>query len=321
MIETSLLENNSIRSRLVSRFATLGREIWKHKEKYLLILPGMAWFIVFAYIPMYGLTLAFRQFRADLGLFGSPWIGLANFERVFADPLFMDAVWRTLYLNAGRLIFVFPVPIILALFVNELRLRRTKKILQSIFTFPNFLSWVIVAGIMIDVLGRHGLVNSLLGLLGFEPISFLGTPALFQPMVYLTSIWQSAGWSAIIYMAAIAGIDTEQYEAAEIDGSSRMQRIWYITLPGIKGTIVVLFILAIGNLMQGGFEQIFNLRNAATMRVAEILDVYIWRITFDAPANFGFSSAVALFRSVINFSLLFVAHHVSKRLSGSGLLA
>ena len=300
---------------------TLGRDIWRSKEKYFLILPGLMWYIVFAYIPMYGLTLAFRQFRADLGLFWSPWIGMRNFERVFSDPAFMEAVWRTMYINAGRLVFVFPIPIILALFFNELRLGRFKKVLQSIFTFPNFLSWVIVAGIMIDVLGRHGLVNSILYYFGVAPISFLGTPSLFQPMVYITSIWQSAGWSAIIYMAAIAGIDTEQYEAAEIDGSSRLQRMWYITLPGIKGTITVLFILAIGNLMQGGFEQIFNLRNPATMRVAEILDVYIWRVTFDAPADFGFSSAIALFRSLINFSLLFIAHHVSKRISGSGLLA
>jgi len=308
-------------SKTKTYFSDLRKNIWKHKEKYILILPGVIWFIIFSYIPMYGLTLAFRQFRANLGIFWSPWIGLQNFENVFRDPAFLQSIWLTLWINLGRLIFVFPVAIILALLFNELRMGRFKKILQSIFTFPFFLSWVVVGSIMIDVLGRGGLVNSVLGLLGFDSISFLGTPALFQPMVYLTSIWQGSGWGAIIYLAAIAGIDTEQYEAAEIDGASRLQRLWHITLPGIKGTVLVLFILAVGNLMTGGFEQIFNLSNPATLRASEILDMYIWRVTFMAPADFGFSSAISLFRSLINFTLLIIAHHVSKRISGSGLLA
>ena len=304
------------------RIARTGREVWKHKEKYMLILPGLTWYIVFAYIPMYGLTLAFRRFMARLGIFRSPWIGLDNFRNVFADPAFMESIYTTLWINSGRLIFVFPFPILLALIINELRLGRSKKILQSIFTFPHFLSWVIVASIMINVLGHRGLVNSLTGLLfGAEPISFLGTPSLFQPIVYATDIWKSAGWSAIIYMASIAGIDTEQYEAAEIDGSTRLQRMWHITLPGIKPTIIVLFILAVGNLMTGGFDQIFNLSNPATIRVAEILDMYIFRITFRGSIDFSFSAAVALFRSVINLILLLAADRIIKRIGGSGLLA
>ena len=299
----------------------LGKRIYLEKERYILILPGIVWYIIFAYIPIFGLSLAFRKYMAKLGMFGSPWIGLKNFQRVFADPAFFTSIITTLRINAGRLIFVFPFPILFALLINEVRLGRSKKVLQSIYTFPNFLSWVIVASIMINVLGRRGLVNGILsGAFGIKPIAFLGKPEYFRPVVFATDVWKTAGWSAIIYMASISGIDVEQYEAAEIDGASRLQRIWYITLPGIKTTILVLFILAVGNLMSGGFDQIFNLSNSATLKVAETLDMYIYRITFKGSVDFGFSSAVALFRSVINMLLLIVADRVSKAVGGSGLL-
>jgi len=298
------------------------KNILKNREKYILVLPGLAWYAVFAYIPIFGLSLAFKKFMAKMGLFGSPWIGMVNFENVFADPAFLQSIFTTLKINAGRLLFVFPFPILFALLINEVRLGRPKKVLQSIFTFPHFLSWVIVASIMVNVLGQRGLVNSFIGAFSdAKPISFLGTPSYFLPVVYLTDIWKSAGWSAIIYMAAISGIDTEQYEAAEIDGSTRLQRMMYITLPGIKPTIIVLFILAMGYLMSGGFDQIFNLSNPATIRVAETLDMYIYRITFRGSVDFSFSAAVALFRSLINLTLLFSADRIMKRVSGSGLLA
>ncbi len=302
--------------------ANTGRSILKHKEKYVLVLPGVVWYIIFSYIPIFGLSLAFKQYVAKLGLFGSPWIGLSNFENVFADPAFLQSIFTTLKINAGRLLFVFPFPILFALMINEVRLGRSKKILQSIFTFPHFLSWVIVASVMISILGQRGLVNSFIGgIFNTKPISFLGTPSYFLPVVYVTDIWKSAGWSAIIYMAAISGIDTEQYEAAEIDGSSRLQRMWYITLPGIKPTIFVLFILAVGYLMSGGFDQIFNLSNPATIKVAETLDMYIYRITFRGSVDFSYSSAVSLFRSTINMLLLFSADRFMKHFGGSGLLA
>ena len=298
-----------------------GKRIALEKERYILILPGLVWYAIFAYIPIFGLTLAFRKYMAKLGMFGSPWIGLKNFQNVFADPAFFASIVTTLRINAGRLIFVFPFPILFAIMINEVRLGKPKKILQSIYTFPNFLSWVIVASIMINILGQRGLVNSVMGaLFGTKPVAFLGKPDYFLPVIYLTDIWKTAGWSAIIYMASISGIDVEQYEAAEIDGASRLQRIWYITLPGIKSTILVLFILAVGNLMSGGFDQIFNLSNSATIKVAETLDMYIYRITFRGSVDFGFSSAVALFRSVINMLLLIFADRVSKAVGGSGML-
>lgn len=303
------------------RLSITWKRVVMNKERYVLILPGIVWYIIFAYIPIFGLSLAFKKYVAKLGLFGSPWIGLYNFKNVFADPAFFASIVTTLRINAGRLLFVFPVPILFALIINEVRLGRTKKILQSIYTFPNFLSWVIVSSIMISILGQHGLVNSVRAeLFGAQPVAFLGKPSYFQPMVYLTDIWKTAGWSAIIYMASISGIDVEQYEAAEIDGATRLQRIWYITLPSIKSTIMVMFILAVGRLMSDGFDQIFNLSNSATIKVAETLDMYIYRITFKGSVDFAFSSAVALFRSTINMLLLLVADRVSKAVGGSGLL-
>lgn len=306
---------------LSQRLSNTWKRAVANKEKYVLILPGIVWYAIFAYIPIFGLSLAFKKYVAKLGLFGSPWIGLYNFNNVFADPAFFASILTTIKINVGRLLFVFPIPILFALMINELRLGRFKKILQSIYTFPNFLSWVIVASIMISILGQRGLVNSLRGeLFGAEPVAFLGKPNYFLPVVYLTDIWKTAGWSAIIYMASISGIDVEQYEAAEIDGSTRLQRIWYITLPSIKSTIMVMFILAVGRLMSDGFDQIFNLSNSATIKVAETLDMYIYRITFKGRVDFAFSSAVALFRSTINMLLLVVADRVSKAVGGSGLL-
>ena len=306
---------------LKGRLSNLWVRIVASKEKYILILPGIVWYVIFAYIPIFGLSLAFKKYVAKQGLFGSPWIGMYNFNKVFADPAFFASIVTTIRINAGRLLFVFPVPILFALMINEVRLGRAKKILQSIYTFPNFLSWVIVASIMISILGQRGLVNSLLGaLFGAKPVPFLGKPSYFQPMVYLTDIWKTAGWSAIIYMASISGIDQEQYEAAEIDGASRIQRIVYITLPSIRSTIMVMFILAVGRLMSDGFDQIFNLSNSATIKGAETLDMYIYRITFKGRVDFAFSSAVALFRSTINMLLLIAADRVSKAVGGSGLI-
>lgn len=299
------------------------RRLWSgikmNKQVYFLLLPGAAWYIIFAYIPILGLSLAFKTYKAKLGIFGSPWVGLLNFEYVFRDPAFISSIFRTFWINAGRFIFEFPAPILLALAINEIRIGRSKKVLQSIFTFPHFLSWIVVSSIMINVLSHNGLVNSLIRLWGGESISFLGTPSYFQPMVYITSIWKTAGWTAIIYMASIAGIDQEQYEAAEIDGASRFQRIIHITLPGIRNTAVVMLILQVGFIMTTGFEQIFNLSNPATIKVAETLDMYIYRVTFQSATDFSFSAAISLFKSVINFSLLLGADRLAKAMGGEGL--
>jgi putative aldouronate transport system permease protein len=304
----------------LGRKESLGSQIWKNRGAYLLILPGLIWYIIFAYIPMYGLTLAFRTYRASLGLFRSPWVGFLNYENVFRDATFFQSILRTLQINLGRLVFIFPVPIIIALIINEIRLGRSKKILQVIYTFPNFLSWVIVASILTNVLNQSGLVNGVIVLLGGQKVNFLGSVPGFLPLIYLSEIWKSCGWGAIIYLAAISGIDAEQYEAAEIDGASRMQRIWHITLPSIRGTLLVMLILQVGSMMASGFDQLFNLSNAATMRAAETLDMYIYRITFRSASDFSFSSAISLMRSIINFLLLITADRLSKAAAGTGII-
>lgn len=295
------------------------KEIWKHRMTYTLLIPGLVWLILFAYLPMGGLSLAFKHYKANEGIWGSPWVGFENFKYVFRDPTFAQAVWRTLYVNIIKLVITFPFPILLALLLNELRMRKTKKLFQTVFTFPQFLSWIIVSGIVINVLSYDGLLNSALQLMGLLTINFLGSEKMFLPMLILTDIWKSTGWGAIIFLAAISGIDQDQYESAQIDGASRMQQIFKITLPNILPTVTVMFILNVGGLMSAGFDQIFNLANAATQNVSQVLDVYIYRITFQSSTDFSFSTAVSLFRSLVNMILLLAADRVAKMMGGDGL--
>lgn len=292
-----------------------------HWQIYLIILLPIVWYLIFAYMPLAGLQLAFKKYMPRSGIWGSPWIGLTNFKNVFVDPAFMRSIWRTLSINLLRLVFVFPVPIILALLLNEMRGRRYKGLLQTVMTFPNFLSWVIVSSILTNVLASDGLANSLLRALGLGNVNFLGSEDLFQPMLYLTDIWKSSGWSMIVYLAAISGIDQEQYEAAEIDGANHWQKLLQITIPNLMPTILIMFILATGSLMSAGFDQIFNLSNAATKNVAETLDMYIYRLTFQSAPNYGLSTAISLMRSLVNMLLLLLADRGAKLMGGSGLFA
>ncbi len=295
------------------------RRIWKNKTIYIVLLPALVWYLIFVYVPMGGLMLAFKDYKANLGILGSPWTGLKHFENLFRDVDFWQSVGRTLKINVIRLFVTFPVPVIIALLFNELRIRKYKKVLQTVFTFPHFLSWIIIASVLRNVLAYDGIVNSIISLCGGDVVNFLGNKRMFQPMLYLTDIWKEAGWGSIIYLAAISGIDQEQYEAADIDGASRLQKMLRITLPNIMPTIAVMFILAAGGIMGAGFDQIFNMTNAAVRESGEILDMYIYRVTFQGSVDFGFSTAVALFRSVINMIFLLVADRTSKALGGGGL--
>ena len=303
-----------------SGFRRTLRLMRRHWQIYVLILPPLIWYALFAFAPMGGLILAFKDYKAKMGIWGSPWAGFSNFELVFRDPAFYRSIGRTFEINIFKLLIAFPAPIILAVLFNEVRLKRSKKPLQVIYTFPHFLSWIIVAAILQNLLSSRGVVNTMLTAIGLEKVNFLGNPKLFKPMLYLSEIWKTAGYSAIIFMSSIAGIDQEQYEAAEVDGATRLQRIWHITLPSILPTIAIMFILQAGNLLSGGFDQIFNLGNPATMPVAETLDIYIYRITFAQAPNFGFSTAVSLFRSVVNLGLLLLTNLVSRKTTGTALI-
>jgi putative aldouronate transport system permease protein len=228
---------------------------------------------------------------------------------------------NTVTISLQRLVFQFPVPIILALFINELSARKYKRVLQTIYTFPNFLSWVIIAGIMFNLLEANGLVNTILQAMGHESVNFLTSTKLIRPLLYFTENWKSSGWAAIIYLASISGIDMEQYESAVMDGASRFQRMIYITLPGIRETIIVMLILAVGGIMNAGFDQIFNLGNAVVQDRVDIVDWYIYRITFTGYVDYSFSTAVGLMKSVLNFAFLIGANQISKAITKSGLFA
>ena len=293
----------------------------KYRAIYILLLPGLIWYLMFAVAPLFGLQLAFKTYRANLGIWGSPWAGTRNFDRMFKNPEFANAIRQTLLINVLRLLVTFPFPVIMAVFFNEMRFKRAKNPLQVTFTLPHFLSWVVVASIFNNLLSSDGFVNNLIVALGGARVKIVGNSSVFLPLLYFTDIWRSAGWSMIVYLAAITDIDMEQYEAAEIDGASRWQMITHVTLPSISNTIVIMFILAAGNIMTAGFNQVFNFSNAAVRKTAETLDMYIYRITFQAAPDFGFSMAITVFRSVINMLLLLITDRGAKLLGGSGLFS
>jgi putative aldouronate transport system permease protein len=269
---------------------------------------------------MYGISLAFKTFNYSKGITGSPWNNFQNFKDVLREPLFFRAFRNTCLVSAGRLLIEFPIPIILALLLNEISKYKMKRIYQTIFTFPHFLSWIIMSGIVINMFNDRGIINQILNVLGQEKNNLLTNPSSFLSLVFGSNIWKEAGWSTIIYLAALAGINPEIYEAATVDGANRWQQIWVITWPEIKNTAIFLLILAIGNIMNGGFEQIFNLYNPVVYQYGDIIDTYVYRSAFTDVTGFGYTTTVGLMKSVINFVLLFGADRLAKAMGYEGLL-
>ncbi len=294
----------------------------EYKYLYLLVFPLLVYYVLFEYVPLYGLLLAFKEFNFSKGIWGSEWIGLANFREIFMLNDFWTAFRNTIVIAFGRLFIEFPVPIVVALLLNEVRRAKLKKFYQVFYTFPHFLSWIIVSGILVNFLGSFGVLNQLLELLGMEKVNLLVNPEYFRGLLYGSSLWKDMGWGTIIYLAAIAGINPSLYEAASIDGANRFRQMLHITWPSLKSTIVILLILQIGHTMSsggGGFDQIFNLYNAAVYEKADILDTYVYRRTFSVGDSYGTSTAVGLFKSVINFALLVAANRLAKRMGQDGL--
>lgn len=297
----------------------LWHQIWQARFIYLILLPGLIYFAIFQYGPMSGLVLAFKKYNASLGIWGSHWVGLKNFRRIFSTPAAITAIRNTFEINLSRLVFQFPFAIILALLLNEMRGRRVKRLYQTVYTFPHFLSWITVSSILMDFMSNGGAVNTVLSALGMERVNFLSSTSLFRPLLYFTHNWKEMGWNSIIYIAAISAIDPSLYEAATVDGANRWQQVWHITLPGIKETIITLFILEVGRTMNAGFEQIFYMQNAAVKEVSEILDTYVYTITFQSTPSYGFSTAVGMFKGVINLVMLLGANLIVKKVNGSGM--
>ncbi|MEK5238869.1 ABC transporter permease subunit [Paenibacillus sp. FSL L8-0470] len=303
-----------------SRIAATWREYKKCRYLFLLLAPVMIWYAVFAYAPMYGIQLAFKDFRIMDGIWGSPWVGLKHFEFLFfQSPDFLRILKNTVTISFLHIAFGFPAPIILALLINEIRSSSFKRVAQSLTYLPHFFSWVILSGILITLLSpSSGVVNYLLQLVGLEPIYFLGNPNYFRFTLVTSGIWKEVGWGTIIYLAALAGIQPEMYEAAVMDGASRWRQTLSITLPTILPVIILMFILRIGSVLDAGFDQILNLYSPATYSVADILDTYVYRVGLQ---NFQFSltTAVGLFKNVIAFALVLTTNFVSKKLGQQGI--
>jgi putative aldouronate transport system permease protein len=295
------------------------RYLNKKKYLYILLIPGVAYFLVFNYIPMYGIIIAFKDFNFAKGILKSSWIGLENFKYMFGLSDFYTVFWNSLYLSFLKLLFGFPFPILLALFLNEMRNRTYQKITQTLIYLPHFISWVIIGGILVNFLSPSwGVLNIFLKQLGVEPIFFLADNAYFRPLVVLSSIWKDSGWESIIYLAAIASVNTELYEAASIDGASRMKRLWYITIPSIKSTIVILLILRLGHIMSNGFEQVFVLQNPMNLGVSEVFETYAYRVGI-LGGRFSFGATVGLFTSVIGLIFLLASNRIAKWLKEDGI--
>ena len=288
-------------------------------ELYLLSIPGLILLIVFSYIPMYGLQIAFKDFNIYKGITESEWVGLKNFKYLFSNMEFIRTIWNTIWISLLKLFFGFPIPIILALMFNEMRHKRLKSVIQTFSYLPYFLSWVVVAGIFIDILSLNsGMINELIKAVGGNPVFFMGDQKYFRGVLILSFIWKSSGWETIIFLAAIAGIDQDLYEAAEIDGAGRFAKMWHITIRGISSTIIILLVLKTGNLLSAGMDQVLVMYNPAVYDVSDIIDTYIYRVGFERQ-EFGLTTAAGLFKSMVGSTLLLLVNKFAKVIGEEGV--
>jgi putative aldouronate transport system permease protein len=298
---------------------TLLGYLWYHRYIYLLLVPAIIYYVTFHYLPMYGATIAFKNFNIMKGILRSPWAGLKYFEVIFALDKFWKVLRNTITISLLRIAFGFPVPIVAALLLNEMRSVAVKRTIQTLIYLPHFISWVILGGILVNLLSvSGGAVNQMIIRISGEPIGFLTDPKYFRGTIITSMIWKEYGWGTVLYLATLAGIPPELYESAAIDGASRLQRVWHITLPHLVGVISVLLILRIGRMMQAGFEQIFVLYHPAVYSVIDILDTYVYRIGL-ADGKFSQATAVGLFRSTVNFLLLITANKIAKSAGQHGI--
>ncbi len=295
------------------------RRVRKHKLHLLMILPVFLWYLLFRYGPLYGVTLAFKEFRLLQGIFGSPWVGFDNFSRLFNSYNFWNVFRNTITIALMKFLFGFPAPIILALLLNELRPQKYKRVVQSLSYLPHFISWVILTGIFMVILSpTRGPVNTLLRFMGFDSIYFLGDPKYFRGTLVVTGIWKNVGWGSIVYLAALSGVNEELYDAARVDGCGRWGRIWHVTIPGILPVVTIMLILSMGSLVEDDFDQIFNLLNDAVLDVGDVLGTFIYRQGVK-NLDYGYATAVELFRNLISLVLVLSANAISKRINEYGL--
>ncbi|SEU18012.1 sugar ABC transporter permease [Paenibacillus sp. NFR01] len=299
----------------------LRNRIWQQRYLLILTLPVVLWMIVFNYIPMYGLIIAFQEYTPFQGFIHSPWLGFGNFRELFADPTFRESLYNTFKISIAKLVFGFPAPVILALLLNELVFKRFKRIVQSLTYLPYFVSWVLVVGFMYTLLDPDtGVISKLLvnlGVIGSDTM-LMGDSKSFLVLVVFTEIWKNIGWNSIIYLAAIAGIDPQLYEAAVVDGANRFRRVWHITLPALKPTIIILLILSIGGLVNSNFDQMFMMQNSMTQDAANVLSVYSYKMGL-VSGRFSYGTAIGLFQSIVAFVLMYIANFTSNKITKESL--
>lgn len=301
------------------RTSELKKRVWRNKWLYVMLLPGILYFLIFKYWPMYGLIISFQNYKPFKGILGSEWVGFAHFQRLFTEPDFFQILTNTLMLFAMNLVFYFPVPIILALMLNEVRHSFFKRFFQTLVYIPHFMSWVIIVSITYVMLTMDGgIINEVLVLFGFEKINFLLSPEWFRPTYILQVIWREAGWGTIIYLAAIASIDPQQYEAARMDGAGHFRQIWHITLPAIRGVIIILLILKIGHVLDLGFEHIYLMLNSMNRGVAEIIDTYVYTAGLQ-QGQFSYSTAIGFFKSLIGLVLVMLVNKLADKMGEDGV--
>lgn len=313
------MEETVISQQAVRTHPAWRKRLWRNKWLYLMILPGIIYFLIFKYIPMFGLVISFQDYKPFKGILGSEWVGFKHFERLFTEPDFWNILSNTLLLFGMNLLFYFPIPIILALMLNEVRITFFKRFFQTLVYLPHFMSWVIIVSISYVMLTMDGgIVNELLVYLGFNKINFLLSPEWFRPTYIIQVIWREAGWGTIIYLAAIAAVDPQLYEAARMDGAGRLRQVWHITLPAIRSVIIVLLILKIGDVLELGFEHVYLLLNSMNREVAEIIDTYVYTAGL-RQMQFSYSSAVGFFKSLVGLVLVMLANRLSKKMGEEGI--
>ncbi|MBE7683223.1 MULTISPECIES: ABC transporter permease [Paenibacillus] len=295
------------------------KSLKKHWELYLLVLPPVLYLLIFKYIPMVGVQIAFKDFSVVKGIWGSPWVGFKHFEAFFESPNFWLLIKNTIGISFYSLIAGFPIPILLALALNEIRTGYFKKTVQMVTYAPHFISTVVMVSIIILMLSPHvGVVDKLFTLLGFPMTNFMGIPEYFKSIYVWSGVWQGMGYSSIIYIAALAGVDPSLYEAAKMDGASRLRKIWHIDLPTLVPVTVIMLILSLGSIMGVGFEKIYLMQNPLNTSASEVISTYVYKVGL-IGANFSFSSAVGLFNSIINLILLIIVNGISRKVSQNSL--
>ena len=298
---------------------SFGQGIRHSWQLYVLLLPALIYLFVFDYMPLYGMQIAFKDFLLGLGFSGSPWVGLKHFKYFVTSPQFSVLIRNTLLLNVLRLVFCFPFPIFLALLLNEVRNAKFQKIIQNLTYAPHFISTVVLCGMIISFTSPStGVINTMIQALGGQPIDFMGQEGWFRPVYIISEIWKTTGWSSIIYLAALAGIDPSLHEAARVDGASRFRRILHINIPGIAPTIIILLIMEVGKMMSLGFEKVYLLQNSLNLPVSEVISTYVYK-TGLLGAKFSYTTSIDIFNSVINCILLLIVNKISSTVSETSL--